>query len=85
MMHQMSLNKPDRFNQIVGMCRGLFPEIGIILQPWLEMTYIQLQLKRKICPSQGHLKNEGTRLDQLLIINMESCYGEARKYFVFYR
>ena len=68
MMHQMSLNKPDRFNQIVGMCKRLFPEIQTIHPAMVGNDVYTIAIKKKNFPYEIHLKNEGTGLDQLLIM-----------------
>ncbi|MGC2382843.1 MAG: AAA family ATPase [Nitrososphaeraceae archaeon] len=68
MMHQMSLNKPDRFNQIVGMCKRLFPEIRTIHPAMVGNDVYTIAIKKKNFPYEIHLKNEGTGLDQLLIM-----------------
>ncbi|MFZ0328187.1 MAG: AAA family ATPase, partial [Nitrososphaeraceae archaeon] len=68
MMHQMNLAKNERFNEIVGMCKRLFPDIITIHPAMVGNDTYTIAIKQKNFPNEIYLKNEGTGIDQLLIM-----------------
>lgn len=68
LMDTMLSNHTERYFEVENYCKAIFPDIESIRPEKLRQNQVRIILKKKNLPNKIDLINEGTGIDQLLII-----------------